>query len=250
VNRIPANFATLMNGVCGIWAIYSALSGNDLWAGLMIVCGLGFDGLDGFLSRRAGGPPSLFGRVADSVSDAVTFGVAPATLVLVHTADPSVWAPYAWEAGVVAGLLVLLAVARLTYFTAYAYHRSDFLGVPTPQTALAVVVLVIWADVPAYAGIQPLLFLILAAAFAVMMVVPIPYPKIRRGAPLRLPMTVTALALVVAELPLQLRPSTYSGLWDLTVAATAVATAGIALYYLAGPFTVAPPPGKPGDADG
>jgi len=238
VNRAWANFATLMNGVCGIWAIYSVLAGNALWGGLMIVCGLGFDGLDGYLSRRAGGSSGPFGRVADSVADAVTFGIAPATLLIVHTSDPSRWAPYAGLADAV-GLLVLgLAVARLVYFTAYAFRRVEFVGVPTPQTALAVVVLVIWWDAPAYAGVQPFPLLLLAAVAAVMMVVPVPFPKIRRGSALRIPMTVTALALIVAELPLQFRPGAGSFGWDLAVAGTAVASVGLLAYYLAGPFTV------------
>lgn len=242
MNRLWANIATLMNGVCGVWALYSVLAGNALWAGLMIVCGLGFDGLDGFLSRRAGGGSGLFGRVADSVADAVTFGVAPAALLIVHTGDTGQWAPYATLADGVGGLLLVLAIARLAYFTAYAFHRRDFIGVPTPQTALAVVVLVIWGDVPAYAGVQPLPVLLLGIAAAVMMVVPLPYPKIRRGSTLRLPMTVTALALIAAELPMQFRPSPSSAWGAIALASTAVASIGLLAYYVAGPFTVGPEP--------
>lgn len=236
--RLPANLATLANGLCGLGAVLYVLAGNPRWAGLLIVAGVGFDGLDGFLSRRAGLGPSVFGRYADSLSDAVTFGAAPAALLAVHTANRAAWAPYLGAAAAVAGLVLVLALARLVYFTLHAYRRSDFLGVPTPQTALGIVALGLWFDVPAFAGVAPAAVLVGATVAAVLMVVPVPFPKMRRGAPLRLAMAATAVALVGAEIILQFRPSSGSPFGLLAEAATAVATAGLLLYYVAGPFTV------------
>jgi phosphatidylserine synthase len=246
VTRLYANLATLANGLCGIGAILYLLAGNKLWAGLLIVSGLGFDGLDGYLSRRAGGGAGSFGRVADSVSDAVTFGVAPAALLVVHTDQPSLWAPWQLWADAAALVLLSLAIARLTYFTLRGYQHKDFLGVPTPQTALAVVALSLWTDLPGFGGVHPPVLLGGALLAAVLMVVPIPFPKIRRGAPLRFPMTVTAVALVAAEIPLQFRPASGTPLYDLCLGATVVASVGLLLYYLVGPFTVAKPVTKEG----
>ena len=243
MSRIGANLATLLNGVWGTYAIYSILAGNPRWAGLLIVAGVGFDGLDGILARRSGTPASVGGRMADSIADAITFGIAPALLVADHTANVGRWAPYEVAAIAVGGLLLVLAIARLVYFTARGYARSDFLGVPTPQTALAIVLLGLWADVPGYLGVAPGAVLLVGALAAVLMVLPIPYPKLRRGAPLRGAMAVTAVALVAAEIPLQFRPDPGSPLGLATEGAVAVATAGLLLYYVVGPFTV--PPERP-----
>ena len=242
MSRTGANLATLANGLCGVGAILYVLAGNKLWAGLLIVSGLGFDGLDGYLSRRAGVGGSRFGRIADSVADAVTFGLAPAALLLVHTDAPGTWAPWAPESAAVAGLLLLLAVARLTYFTWRGFARTDFLGVPTPQTALAVVALTLWADRPAYLGVNPPLVIGGAFVAALLMVAPIPYPKIRRGALLRLPMAVTAVAFVLTEIVVQFQPGRGSVAFDLTIVALLIASIGLLVYYLLGPWTASNSP--------
>jgi CDP-diacylglycerol--serine O-phosphatidyltransferase len=243
--RVGANLATLANGLLGVGAVLYTLAGNKAWAMLLIACAVGFDGLDGILSRRSVAPPSLFGRVADSVADAVTFGVAPAFLIAVHTADTATWAPYEGVAVALAGAYLAAAVARLTYFTLRAHRRKDFLGVPTPQSALAVIVAVLFHDTPAFQSVQPVGVLIGTAALAVLMVVPIPYPKVRRGSPLRWPMTATAVAAAFVLVPIQFRPAVGSPLYALAYAAGLVMLIGVAIYYVAGPFTVDRAPTAP-----
>jgi phosphatidylserine synthase len=236
--RWPANLATLANGLVGVGAIVYVLAGNPLWAMLLIVSGIGFDGLDGWLSRKSGLGPNTFGRVADSVSDAVTFGLAPAALLVVHTTGAGAWSGWSLPADAVGVGFAALAIGRLVYFTLRGYRNPDFLGSPTPQAALALLVLLLFLDVPAFAGVDPAAALLGAAAIAVAMVVPVPFPKIKRGAPLRPAMTATAVAVVVAVLLVQFRPAMGSAFSDLAELASAVAAIGIALYYLVGPFTV------------
>jgi phosphatidylserine synthase len=250
MSRWLANLATLANGLCGVGAIAYILAGNKTWAGLLIVAGVGFDGLDGILSRRSGAPSNAFGRTADSVSDAITFGAAPAAMLMVHMDHAELWSPYAGLAIFAGILLAVLALARLVYFTLRGFHHKDFVGVPTPQTALAVVALALWLEVPAFAGVQPLALLALAILASALMVAPISFPKIRKGAKLRVPMTVTAVAFVLAEIPVQFRPPTGTPLYDLALGATVLATGGLLLYYVAGPWTVPPktaPEGAPTD---
>ncbi len=236
--RWPANLATLANGLVGVGAILYTLAGNKPWAVLLIVSGVAFDGLDGHLARRSGLGPSRFGRVADSVSDAITFGLAPAALLWVHTDDPPAWAPYLLEAHLVALAVAGLAVARLVYFTLRGYQRSDFVGVPTPTNALAVSLVVLFLDAPAFLGTRPELALSLDLLLALTMVLPLPFPKIRRGHPLRAAMAATSIALVVAVLPLQFHLARTSLPVLVGEAAAAVAAIGLASYYLVGPFTV------------
>jgi phosphatidylserine synthase len=247
--RWPANLATLANGLVGVGAIVYVLAGNPLWAMLLIVSGIGFDGLDGFLSRRSGRPPNAFGRAADSVSDAVTFGLAPASLLVVHTMNAATWSPYAVPAIAVGVAFAALAISRLVYFTYRGYKRSDFLGAPTPQAALALVVLLLFVDAPAFTGVAPVAGLLAGAGLALTMILPVPFPKIRRGSPLRPAMIGTAIAVVVAVLVLQFRPSSGSAFYGLAELAAIAAAVGVALYYFVGPFTVPHPaaPTPPGD---
>ena len=241
--RVAANLATLANALLGIGAILYVLAGNKLWAMLLIACALGFDGLDGMFSRRSATRSPLFGRVADSIADGLTFGLAPAFLIAVHTSNSSTWAPYEPYAVALAVGYLAAALARLAYFTLRAYSRPDFLGIPTPQSALALIVALLFHDTPAFQTVQPIGVLVGVAVLAVLMVVPIPFPKIRRDSPLRWPMVVTGGAAGLVLVPVQFRPAVGSPLYDLAYAAGVVLLIGVASYYLLGPFTVrrAPP---------
>ena len=131
-----------------------------------------------------------------------------------------------------------------TYFTARAYSRKDFLGIPTPQSALALIVALLFHDTPAFQTVQPVGVLIGVAVLAILMVAPIPYPKIRRDSPLRWPMVLTGIAAGLVLVPVQFRPAVGTPLYDLAYAAGFVMLVGVASYYLLGPFTV-PRPSPP-----
>jgi phosphatidylserine synthase len=236
--RIFANLATLANALLGVGAILYVLAGNPLWAMFLVAAAIGFDGLDGILSRRSAAPPSPFGRYADSVADAITFGLAPAFLVAVHTANTNLWGPWATLALFAAAFYFVAAVGRLTYFTARGFHRTYFLGVPSPQAALAIVVALLFHAQPAFQTVQPLAVIIGTVIVAVLMVVPIPYPKIRRGSPLRLPMAATGVASAIALTVIQFRPAAGSLLYLVALGAAYSMLVGVAAYYLLGPFTV------------
>ncbi|MCI4349166.1 MAG: CDP-alcohol phosphatidyltransferase family protein [Thermoplasmata archaeon] len=245
-SRIWANLSTLANGTLGVGAIAYVVAGNKLWAMLLIVAGIGFDGLDGWLSRRSGRPGSRFGPLADSVADAVTFGLAPAALIIVHTDRVALWSP--WTPGtLLAGVVIAsLAIARLTWFTLRAHDRPYFTGAPTPQNAIGVVLLLLLFDDPAFLGTLPLAVVVLGLVLAVLMVVPVRFPKIRVNSPLRIPMTVAGFALILALLPLQFRPNVGSPLYDVSFVATGVAVVLATSYYAIGPSTVAKVPTTPG----
>ena len=236
--RVFANLSTLANAVLGLGAVLYVLAGNKLWAMFLIVCAIGFDGMDGIFSRRSAAAPSRFGRFADSIADAITFGVAPGFLIAVHTGDVSTWQPWAFLTLALAVVYCAAAVARLTYFTARAHGRSDFLGVPTPQSALGLVVALLFLDTPAFEGVRPFVFAVVVLVLSVMMVVPVRYPKIRRGSLLRGAMAATAVFAALALVPLQFHLATGSSLYVFAYGASVAFLVGVASYYLLGPFTV------------
>lgn len=236
--RVYANLSTLANAAVGVGAIAYILAGNKLWGMFLIVCGIGFDGMDGLFSRRGGRESGAFGRISDSAADAISFGLAPAALVAVHTDRAALWSAWSPETLLIAGLVAALAFGRLVYFTYRGFQYAHFVGAPTPQTALAIIVAGLFFDLPAFAGTNPVGLLLLATVVAVLMVVPVPFPKIRRGNPLRPAATVTAVALALALVPLQFRPSTGSLLYWAALAAAVVAAVGVAVYYVGGPIVV------------
>ena len=235
--RVYANLATLGNGLLGVGAILYTLAGNKLWAMLLIAIAIGFDGLDGILSRKSAVGANLVGRIADSVADGLTFGLAPAFLIAVHGSAPA-WQAWAPVPILLAALYFSAAIARLVYFTARAFEHPYFLGIPTPQSALALTVVLLFHDTPAFQGVAPLGVFFGVALLSVLMVVPIPYPKMRRGSPLRLPMALTAAAAAFALVPLQFFPPSGSTLYLVAEVAGYAFLVGVAAYYLIGPFTV------------
>ncbi len=246
--RVAADLATLANGLSGAGAVAYILLGNKPFGLFLILVGVGWDGLDGFFSRRAGGPPSSFGRIADSCSDAVTFCLAPAVGVAVNAFDRPLWAPWDRVAWVAAAAVLLTGLARLVYFTLVAYKRHNFTGASTPQNAMWILVLLLLFQVPGFLGEEPALFFLLVLAFVPLMVLPISYPKLRKGAPLRGVSAAMALALTVALISSNFLRWGGPLLWLFSAAATVVSFALLVLFYLAGPLVTpkeveAPPHG-------
>ncbi|NGP86963.1 CDP-diacylglycerol--serine O-phosphatidyltransferase [Fodinibius halophilus] len=76
---IPS-FFTLMNLFCGFLAIISIAEGRLFFGAWLIVFAGLFDALDGFMARLSNAT-SQFGIELDSISDVVSFGVAPGFLL-------------------------------------------------------------------------------------------------------------------------------------------------------------------------
>ena len=74
------NLLTTANLFCGFYAIVAAIQGHFLKGAIAIVLAALFDGLDGKIARVTGAV-SRFGIEYDSLSDVISFGVAPGILV-------------------------------------------------------------------------------------------------------------------------------------------------------------------------
>ena len=84
VNRMVPNVLTLLALCAGMTAIRFALSGNFEAAVYAIIVSGAFDGLDGRIARLLKST-SRFGAELDSLSDFVSFGVAPAAVLYIWT---------------------------------------------------------------------------------------------------------------------------------------------------------------------
>ena len=140
---------TLGNGVCGLAAIACAskiLPSNPIsdenaryffFSGWLIMAAMLFDAFDGYVARLAKSA-SEFGGQLDSLCDAVSFGAAPAFLLLRLGQD---WeAPMARNAvPLIAALYMVCALMRLARFNVEnspdpAAHKR-FKGLPSPAAA-------------------------------------------------------------------------------------------------------------------
>jgi CDP-diacylglycerol--serine O-phosphatidyltransferase len=151
---IPSLF-TVANGVCGFVAIIVASriqpvnlnpAAGPLFeqsmtllhiAGWLIFAGMLFDVLDGRVARLTGAA-SKFGAELDSLCDVVTFGVAPAFLLLKMGPTPDDnWLLYR-VLFVAATLYVVCTILRLARFNVETTSEDDhrfFKGLPSPAAA-------------------------------------------------------------------------------------------------------------------
>jgi CDP-diacylglycerol---serine O-phosphatidyltransferase len=128
-----ANTLTLFNAVCGFLSMLLAMQQHYFTAASFILAGVVFDYLDG-KAARAFGEESPLGKELDSLSDLVTFGVAPA--VLVAQIAPSL---LSYGAG---ALFVLSAALRLGRFNVQQM-KGVFFGVPTTTNGILLPLLVL-----------------------------------------------------------------------------------------------------------
>ena len=136
------SFFTLMNLFSGFLALTQVYEGELERACWLIVLAGFFDALDGMMARLANAQ-SPFGVELDSLSDVVSFGVAPAFLV--YAFGLSAFGPLGF---IVAALPVLCGAVRLARFNVHfdGEKKDYFEGLPIPAQAITLVVLILTLD--------------------------------------------------------------------------------------------------------
>ncbi len=184
------NTLTLCNSWCGfaaiLWTLTVYESQSDTYdrlavSALIILGAMIFDVLDGFAARMLNAT-SMHGLQMDSLSDMVTFGVAPAVLMAVLTH----WVQNVqttWEVlltFLLCSVYVGCAALRLATYNVKAMEKSDdgnvFHGLPSPGAAAAIVSLVLVIrvydrDFSHLALVLP----VYSAVLGILMVSPLPY---------------------------------------------------------------------------
>ena len=139
-SHIP-NTLTCLNLVCGCFSILSALNGNLTLAAVWIVVAAIFDFCDG-LSARLLKVTSAIGKELDSLSDVVSFGVAP-TMIVYKWLDicflqltPASQTEFSWYMIYAVFLVPALSAVRLARFNIDTKQAEYFIGMPTPANTL------------------------------------------------------------------------------------------------------------------
>lgn len=210
----------------GFYAIVAALRGDFSPAAIAILVAMVLDGLDGRVARMTD-TQSDFGAEYDSLSDMVSFGVAPALIVyewsLRHVGEVAAsWSQLGW---LIAFIYTACCALRLARFNTQVgkTDKRFFQGLASPSAA-AVMVGMVWVAssfgisgndlmVPAFA---------VTLASGLLMVTSLPYYSFKDlGGHRRVPF-VTMLAVVMLFV-------------FATIDPPVVIFAGFALYALSGP---------------
>ncbi|QEL18560.1 CDP-diacylglycerol--serine O-phosphatidyltransferase [Limnoglobus roseus] len=136
---------TLGNGICGFgaitfasrWANYDTPTSLFV-ASCLIYLGMVLDAFDGRTARWVN-QQSEFGAQLDSLCDAITFGAAPAFLMIQFSVTYGYHPRLLWMVG---ALYVVCTVLRLARFNVESddggKHPKDFTGLPSPAAAAVV----------------------------------------------------------------------------------------------------------------
>ena len=175
---IQANYATDPELVSGYFT-------QAVW---FILFGVICDALDGRVARL-GGRESLFGKEFDSLADIISFGVAPALMMIFLILQPTEKYEFFLKIGWLIGFIYLLcAGVRLARFNVLTHpmlppaeqlkETKDFLGLPVPAAAGMIASLVLVLNSLDLRGLVILLppFML---AIAFLMVSNIPYPSFK-----------------------------------------------------------------------
>ncbi len=140
VIAVAPTLLTLGNAACGFGAITFATAVDPeidsaaflFSAGLLILAAMFFDMIDGSVARLTR-QTSDFGAQLDSLCDVISFGVAPALIVLNSS---SYYHPrLLWCLAVLFVLCVVLRLARFNVETADDDSHTSFSGLPSPAAA-------------------------------------------------------------------------------------------------------------------
>ena len=175
---ILPNIFTVLNLFCGFVAIVLTITGSFYQACLVLGLGGLFDSVDGRIARMVG-CESSFGEQFDSMSDLVSFGIAPSILM---------YNKYFYFYGrlgmFLAFLIVLCATLRLSRFNINIgkIHKDYFQGLPVPMAAFGFIGFILFdlefhypIEVIRYASIPYVII------YSALMISNIPFPSFKKS---------------------------------------------------------------------
>ncbi len=163
-----ADLITLINALMGFTSILMAIDGQIENALVFIFLAVIADGADGAVARYCGN--SVLGSNLDSLSDVISFGVAPAVVAFIVLDSMDNWM------GIFPGLFLVCGILRLARFNVSG-KKDGFEGIPITAGGFIAALFIFMKDFVQYFEIVfPVLLLILS----ILMVSTISYPKVKK----------------------------------------------------------------------
>ncbi|MGB9937733.1 MAG: archaetidylserine synthase [Methanobacterium sp.] len=129
-----ADLVSIGNASSGFLSIIMITMGNFTLAAKFMLIAVIFDAMDGWVARKTKREDEYgFGKNIDSLSDIISFGVAPGMLLYSTTTNFGI--PYF---GIIVALfIVICGILRLSRFNVITNVSDErFIGLPIPSTAL------------------------------------------------------------------------------------------------------------------
>ncbi len=176
------NLFTIMNMFCGFLSVINSSEGNFYYASVLIILAGIFDALDG-LAARITKSASEFGVELDSLSDLISFGIAPAFLI--YQIKLNVF----HEIGIlISAFYLVMAALRLARFNVQliGFDKSHFTGLPSPLGAMTVASFILSFydnSINQFVGSSGFYFVLLSILLGLLMVSKVKYeafPKLTR----------------------------------------------------------------------
>ncbi|MFP3392963.1 CDP-diacylglycerol--serine O-phosphatidyltransferase [Brevibacillus sp. SIMBA_040] len=170
VKSLP-NILTVSNLFLGVLAIILAFQGDQYvdYAAITVIIGMLADGLDGRVARMLNAQ-SEFGKELDSLSDVITFGVAPAFIMyVVVLQDFNLLGIF------VTAIFPICGALRLARFNVQAGVPGYFIGLPITAAGGVLATLALYHQV-----FNPVLLAISMLLLAFLMVSKVKYPNFKK----------------------------------------------------------------------
>lgn len=160
---VPTDTFSILNGIFGIFAIFSALENNNYHAFIFVLLAILADGMDGITARIY---DSDFSRYLNNFYSVISFCIAPciATYNAYNIHDNIIFFS-------VVSLFLISGTLHLINY--HINEKNYFIGIPTTASAIIITSLV-YISFPLWSVIC--IFVVLT----VLMVTPIAYPRIER----------------------------------------------------------------------
>lgn len=172
---IVPNIVTTANMFSGFYSMIASINGDFVIAAWAIMAAAVFDMLDGRIARLAKAT-SQFGVEYDSLSDLVSFGIAPA--ILLHQWALAPFGRLGWLAAFLFLACGALRLARFNVMTG-VIPKTYFQGLPIPMAAGMVATFVIFSHVVNLAEARDTIVLVLTFGLASLMVSTIRFPSFK-----------------------------------------------------------------------
>ena len=163
---------SLLNMSSGFLSIISSINHEFKIAAILMIVAIMFDSVDGWVARKTNRQDTLgFGKNIDSLSDIVSFGVAPAIFLYLSINTTS--SIFQTIVILVSLMIVVCGVLRLTRYNVIAgkIDTQDFIGFPIPAISFAIATFYLSGLYNQYIA------LILSIVISLLMISNVRYPK-------------------------------------------------------------------------
>ena len=177
LTKFIPNLITLMSLIAGISSIKFSIQANWKLAVLMIMLAAFFDFFDGWMARKLK-KSSQFGAELDSLSDFISFGLAPSLLInlcFTHELGRIGW--------VISLFYIVCAALRLARFNIENMKEQSkvFYGIPSPAAAglIMIPLYLNFIDQVQFTINHPLICAVLTTFAGIMMISRVPTPSVK-----------------------------------------------------------------------